>query len=140
MSKCTANPAQYDVVLAPNTWGDYFCNHHQLASRTRWQANIWPVIAGCFPFPQLSGNVISNAIAPMVGCLGMVAGINQGGNLLVAEPVHGTPKHLEGKGVANPIAAMRAAAMIVQVAAFILHLHRASRQAQCKSAPCTILF
>ena len=69
-----------------------FCNHHQLASRTRWQANIWPVFAGCFPFPQLSGNVISNAIAPMVGGLDMVAGINQGGNLLVAEPVHGTPK------------------------------------------------
>jgi len=44
----------------------------------------------------------------------MVAGINQGGSLLVAEPVHGTPKHLENKGIANPIAAMRAAAMIVQ--------------------------
>lgn len=80
MYKVTANPAQYDVVVAPNTWG----------------------------------NVISNAIAPMVGGLGMVAGINQGGNLLVAEPVHGTPKHLEGKGIANPIATMRAAAMIVQ--------------------------
>ena len=55
----------------------------------------------------------------MVGGLGMVAGINLGGNLLVAEPVHGTPKHLENKGIANPIAAMRAAAMIVQVGKYV---------------------
>eukprot|EP01010_Urceolus_cornutus_P004707 NODE_765_length_1355_cov_285.783308_g580_i0.p1 GENE.NODE_765_length_1355_cov_285.783308_g580_i0~~NODE_765_length_1355_cov_285.783308_g580_i0.p1 ORF type:complete len:399 (-),score=119.92 NODE_765_length_1355_cov_285.783308_g580_i0:158-1297(-) len=79
MYKVNHNPSQYDVVLAPNSWG----------------------------------NIISNALAPMVGGLGMVASINEGGACAVAEPVHGTPAHLEGTHSANPLAAMRAAAMLV---------------------------
>jgi len=58
------------------------------------------------------GNIISNACAPMVGGLGVVAATNEGGSLLLAEPVHGTPAHLEGKGIANPIASMRAAVLL----------------------------
>jgi len=80
MYKMTHRPQQYDVIVAPNTWG----------------------------------NIISNACAPMVGGLGMVAGLNEGGGLLLAEPVHGTPKHLEGSERVNPIATMRAAILIAQ--------------------------
>ena len=53
------------------------------------------------------GNIISNGMSPMVGGLGMVHGINLGDDHVMAEPIHGTPAHLEGKDIANPLAAMR---------------------------------
>ena len=46
--------------------------------------------------------------------LGMVAAMNEGGTLMLAEPVHGTPPHLEGTKKSNPIATMRAAVLIAQ--------------------------
>lgn len=58
------------------------------------------------------GNIISNAYAPMVGGLGMVEGINLGDSFVIGEPVHGAPKSMEGQGIANPIATMRAAVQI----------------------------
>jgi len=58
------------------------------------------------------GNIISNTFAPLVGGLGMVEGLNVGDNFVVGEPVHGAPKSMEGLGVANPIASMRAAVAI----------------------------
>lgn len=60
------------------------------------------------------GNIISNGMSPMVGGLGMVSALNVGDNHIMAEPVHGTPAHLVGKDVANPLAAMRAAAGLAE--------------------------
>jgi homoisocitrate dehydrogenase len=60
------------------------------------------------------GNIISNGMSPMVGGLGMVHGINLGDDHVMAEPIHGTPAHLEGKDIANPLAAMRAAAGLAE--------------------------
>jgi homoisocitrate dehydrogenase len=56
------------------------------------------------------GNLIANGLSPMVGGLGMVSGINLGDGHVMAEPIHGTPPHLENKNIANPLAIMRAAA------------------------------
>ena len=63
--------------------------------------------------PNLYGDIISDAGAALVGGLGLVAGANAGGNVLIAEPVHGSAPDLAGTGRANPIAAFRAAAMLL---------------------------
>lgn len=63
--------------------------------------------------PNLYGDIISDAGAALVGGLGLVAGANAGGGVLIAEPVHGSAPDLAGTGRANPIAACRAAAMLL---------------------------
>ena len=63
--------------------------------------------------PNLYGDIISDAGAALVGGLGLVAGANAGGGTLIAEPVHGSAPDLAGTGRANPIAACRAAAMLL---------------------------
>ena len=64
--------------------------------------------------PNLYGDIISDAGAALVGGLGLVAGANAGGGILIAEPVHGSAPDLAGTGRANPIAACRAAAMLLE--------------------------
>ena len=63
--------------------------------------------------PNLYGDIISDAGAALVGGLGLVAGANAGEGTLIAEPVHGSAPDLAGTGRANPIAACRAAAMLL---------------------------
>ena len=63
--------------------------------------------------PNLYGDIISDAGAALVGGLGLVAGANAGGGFLISEPVHGSAPDLAGTGRANPIAAFRAAALLL---------------------------
>jgi homoisocitrate dehydrogenase len=45
--------------------------------------------------------------------LGLVPSLNLSPNLCIGEPVHGSAPDIQGKGIANPIAAIRSAAMMI---------------------------
>ena len=63
--------------------------------------------------PNLYGDIISDLCAQMVGGLGFGCSGNIGDRLAVFEPTHGSaPKHA-GKGIANPIATILAARMML---------------------------
>lgn len=64
--------------------------------------------------PNLYGDILSDAAAALVGGLGVVPSANVGERFVVAEPVHGSAPDLAGKGLANPIAAIRAAALLLE--------------------------
>jgi homoisocitrate dehydrogenase len=64
--------------------------------------------------PNLYGDIISDGAAALVGSLGVVASANVGDNFVIGEPVHGSAPDIAGKGVANPIAAIRSAAMLLE--------------------------
>lgn len=49
----------------------------------------------------------------MVGSLGLVPSLNLSPNLCIGEPVHGSAPDIQGKGIANPIAAIRSAGMML---------------------------
>uniref|UniRef100_A0A6U7TS17 Isopropylmalate dehydrogenase-like domain-containing protein n=1 Tax=Eutreptiella gymnastica TaxID=73025 RepID=A0A6U7TS17_9EUGL len=83
---------------------------HTLLDSFMYKAMAHPVDYDVVVTTNTWGNIISNGMSPMVGGLGMVYGINYGANHIMAEPIHGTPAHLEGKGICNPLAMMRAAA------------------------------
>jgi homoisocitrate dehydrogenase len=72
-------PQRYDVVVAPNLYGD----------------------------------ILSDAAAALVGGLGVAPSANVGDGYVLAEPVHGSAPDLAGKGVANPVAAIRAAGLLI---------------------------
>jgi isocitrate dehydrogenase (NAD+) len=62
---------------------------------------------------NLFGDVISDLCAGLVGGLGVVPGANLGTRFAVFEAVHGSAPDIAGKGVANPIALLRSAAMML---------------------------
>jgi isocitrate dehydrogenase (NAD+) len=62
---------------------------------------------------NLFGDVLSDLVAGLVGGLGMAPGGNIGTDAAIFEAVHGSAPDIAGKGVANPIALMLAAAMML---------------------------
>jgi homoisocitrate dehydrogenase len=71
-------PQRYDVVVAPNLYGD----------------------------------ILSDAAAALVGGLGLAPSANVGDRYVLAEPVHGSAPDIAGQGIANPLAAILAAALL----------------------------
>ncbi len=63
---------------------------------------------------NLFGDVLSDLCAGLVGGLGVVPGANLGTKYAVFEAVHGSAPDIAGKGVANPIAVIRSAAMMLE--------------------------
>ncbi len=62
---------------------------------------------------NLFGDVMSDVCAGLVGGLGVVPGANIGQRYALFEAVHGSAPDIAGKGLANPIALLRSAAMML---------------------------
>jgi isocitrate dehydrogenase (NAD+) len=63
---------------------------------------------------NLFGDVISDLCAGLVGGLGLVPGANIGSRYALFEAVHGSAPDIAGKGLANPIALLRSAALMLE--------------------------
>lgn len=63
---------------------------------------------------NLFGDVLSDLCAGLVGGLGLVPGANIGTKYAIFEAVHGSAPDIAGKGLANPIAVLRSAALLLQ--------------------------
>ncbi len=63
---------------------------------------------------NLFGDILSDLIAGLVGGLGMAPGANIGSDAAIFEAVHGSAPDIAGKGVANPLALLLAAGMMLQ--------------------------
>jgi len=72
-----------------------------------------PVKFDVLVMENLFGDVISDLCAGLVGGLGLVPGANIGTKVAMFEAVHGSAPDLAGKGLANPIALVRSAAMML---------------------------
>ena len=78
--KLFRQPAEFDVVVAPNLYGD----------------------------------ILSDGAAALVGSLGLVPSANVGKGFAIGEPCHGSAPDIQGMGVANPIATIRSAALMLE--------------------------
>ena len=74
------NPAQFDVLLLPNLYGD----------------------------------IVSDLCAGLVGGLGVVPGANLGTDIGVFEAVHGSAPDIAGRGIANPMALLHSAVLMLR--------------------------
>jgi 3-isopropylmalate dehydrogenase len=75
-----ARPADFDVVLTENMFGD----------------------------------ILSDQAGAVVGSLGMLGSASIGGAVGLFEPVHGSAPDIAGQGIANPVGAILAAAMLLR--------------------------
>lgn len=63
---------------------------------------------------NLFGDILSDLTAGLVGGLGMAPGANIGEKAAVFEAVHGSAPDIAGKGIANPLALLLAAVMMLR--------------------------
>lgn len=63
---------------------------------------------------NLYGDILSDVAAMWGGGLGMVPSLNWGEKVAVAEPVHGSAPDIAGQRIANPLAAVLSAEMLVR--------------------------
>ncbi|MGA9097700.1 MAG: isocitrate/isopropylmalate dehydrogenase family protein [Methanotrichaceae archaeon] len=62
---------------------------------------------------NLFGDILSDEAAGIAGSLGLCASANIGDSMALFEPIHGSAPDIAGKGIANPIGAIRSAAMMM---------------------------
>ena len=74
---------------------------------------------------NLYGDVVSDLCAGLVGGLGVVPGANIGDEQAVFEAVHGSAPDIAGRGIANPLALLMSAVMMLN------HLAEKTGDAQC---------
>lgn len=63
---------------------------------------------------NMFGDILSDVAAYLVGGLGLLPSANIGDRYALFEPVHGSAPDIAGKNIANPIAAIRSAAMLLE--------------------------
>ena len=59
------------------------------------------------------GDILSDVASYLVGGLGFVPSANIGDRYALFEPVHGSAPDIAGKNIANPVAAIRSAALLL---------------------------
>ncbi|KAG7449442.1 Isocitrate/isopropylmalate dehydrogenase [Guyanagaster necrorhizus] len=74
--------------------------------------------------PNLYGDILSDAAAALVGSLGVVPSVNAGDNFVMGEPVHGSAPDIVGQGIANPVASIRSAALMLHHLGYIKGANR----------------
>ncbi len=62
---------------------------------------------------NIFGDILSDVASYLVGGLGLVPSANIGDRHALFEPVHGSAPDIAGKNIANPIAALRSAGMLL---------------------------
>ncbi len=82
---------------------------------------------------NMFGDILSDVASYLVGGLGLVPSANIGDRYALFEPVHGSAPDIAGKNIANPVAAIRSAAMLLD------HLGDASGALKVESAVRSVL-
>jgi isocitrate dehydrogenase (NAD+) len=82
----------------------------ELAMWLVWHPDDLDVIV----LPNLYGDIISDLCAGLIGGLGVAPGMNLGKEYAVFEPTHGSAPDIAGKGLANPIAMILSAVLMLR--------------------------
>ena len=82
----------------------------ELAMWLAWEPETMDVLL----LPNLYGDIVSDLCAGLVGGLGLAPGANLGWEYAVFEPVHGSAPDIAGKGLADPVAIVLSAAMLLR--------------------------
>jgi isocitrate dehydrogenase (NAD+) len=104
------------LAVARTVAGDYpFLEFQEIAiDHLALELTLEPNRFDVLVMENLFGDVISDLCAGLVGGLGLVPGANIGARHAVFEAVHGSAPDIAGKGLANPIALIRSAALMLE--------------------------
>ncbi len=94
---------EYEGIEADNKIIDNMC----------MQLVMYPQSYDVLVAPNLYGDIISDLIAGLVGGLGLVPGANIGKDIAIFEAVHGSAPDIVGKNIADPIALLMSACLML---------------------------
>ena len=64
---------------------------------------------------NLFGDILTDEASQIAGSMGMLASASVGDSTGVYEPIHGSAHDITGKGVANPLASVLSAALLLEI-------------------------
>jgi isocitrate dehydrogenase (NAD+) len=86
---------------------------------------VWhPTDLDVIVLPNLYGDIISDLCAGLIGGLGLAPGMNLGKDHAVFEPTHGSAPDIAGKGLANPLAMMLSAGLMLDHLGLTTHARK----------------
>jgi isocitrate dehydrogenase (NAD+) len=85
-----------------------------IVDNARMQLVLHPSQFGVLLLENLYGDIVSDLCAGLVGGLGVVPGANLGLRYAIFEAVHGTAPDIAGKNLANPVAAIMSAVLMLR--------------------------
>ncbi|KAF9076451.1 mitochondrial NAD-homo-isocitrate dehydrogenase LysB [Rhodocollybia butyracea] len=98
------NDSKYEAVIVAE----------QLVDSAVYRLFREPQIYDVMVAPNLYGDILSDAAAALVGSLGVVPSVNAGDTFVMGEPVHGSAPDIFGQGIANPVASIRSAGLMLR--------------------------
>jgi isocitrate/isopropylmalate dehydrogenase len=85
----------------------------QLVDSMAMKLILQPESYGVVVTTNMFGDILSDEAAALVGGLGTLPAANIGARASVFEPVHGSAPDIAGQGIANPVATLLAAALLL---------------------------
>jgi 3-isopropylmalate dehydrogenase len=64
---------------------------------------------------NLFGDILTDEASQIAGSMGMLASASIGDNVGLYEPIHGSAHDITGKGIANPLASILSAALLLDI-------------------------
>jgi 3-isopropylmalate dehydrogenase len=64
---------------------------------------------------NLFGDILTDEASQIAGSMGMLASASIGDNVGLYEPIHGSAHDITGKGIANPLASILSAALLLEI-------------------------
>ena len=87
---------------------------HMLVDRAAMELVLRPGRFDVLLTENMFGDILSDAAGAVCGSLGVLGSASIGGPTGLFEPVHGSAPDIAGKGIANPIGALRSAALMLR--------------------------
>jgi 3-isopropylmalate dehydrogenase len=74
----------------------------------------WPAQFDVIVTENMFGDILTDQASMLSGSLGMLASASIGGNVALYEPAHGSAPDIAGQNLANPLATILSAAMMLR--------------------------
>jgi 3-isopropylmalate dehydrogenase len=87
---------------------------HMLVDNCAMQLVRWPKQFDVIVTTNMFGDILSDEASMLTGSIGMLPSASIGGRVGLYEPIHGSAPDIAGKGVANPLATILSAAMMLR--------------------------
>ena len=101
---CARSPREYPDIVCDDRIVDAACMH-LVMNPTQFDILL---------LPNLYGDIVSDLCAGLVGGLGVVPAANLGAEIGVFEAVHGSAPDIAGKNIANPMALLLSALLMLR--------------------------
>jgi len=86
---------------------------HMLVDRAAMELVTYPGRFDVLLTENMFGDILSDEASAMCGSLGLLSSASVGGDVGLYEPVHGSAPDIAGRGIANPIGAIRSGALML---------------------------